>query len=188
MSEEAWAEYAAETEQTAPKVGDNIKAVLSDQIEQLDLADQEIERLEKALEEAKKHRTNLVEMVIPQTFADMGLDDDSVMKVNGKPVTIETHVFASPSKANKPKVYDWLEEHGHEGLIKRIVTVPFGRGKEEEEMAEAIVKAYQDHNATFERTVAPQTLRAFVKEELAKGTDIPMELFNVTTKRVAKVK
>lgn len=183
-----WEAFAAEQGDTPPEAGSNMKAVLEDQIKQLDMEDQEIARLEAALKEAKDRRTKLVEMVIPETFADMGLDDDSVIKVNGKGVTIKEHVFASPKAADKPKVYDWLEEHGHGGLIKRVVTVPFGRGKEEQEAAEKLVADYPDHNGVFERKVAPQTLRSFVTQELANGTDIPMELFNVTTKRVAQVK
>ncbi len=180
-----WEAYADEQDGKTPTMGDNAKAVLSSQISQLAMEDAEIERLEAELKAAKERRTKLVETVIPATFEDMGLDDESVMKVDGKGVTIQTVTYASPKAADREKVYDWLEEHGHGGLIKR--TGVFKTGRDNEKKFKAWIKSIKTYPGDFQRKVEPATLKAFVNEQLKAGTEIPMTLFGAYTKRVAKV-
>lgn len=179
-------EWAAEQGDVAPEPGANAKAVLEDQIRQLDVEDKEIERIEEELKAAKARRTKLVEQIIPQTFEDMGLDDDSVIKVDGKAVTIKTTIYASPKAADREQVYDWLEENGHGGLIKR--TGVFETGRDNEAKFRRWINSIKTYPGEFKRTVAPQTLKAFVSEQLDAGEDIPMELFGAYTRRVATVK
>jgi len=185
QSTQDWEAYADEQEATPPKMGNNTKAVLEDQIRQLKLEDEEIDRLEAELKTAKERRTKLVELTIPATFEDMGLDDDSVIKVDGKAVTIITSTFASPKAADREKVYDWLEEHGHGGLIKR--TGIFQTGRDNEKKFKSWIDSIKTYPGTFSRKVEPTTLKAFVNEQLKAGTEIPMDLFGAYTKRVAKV-
>lgn len=181
-----WEAYAEEQGDTAPTPGANAKAVLEDQIKQLNEEDEAIAKLEEDLKQAKARRVKLVENIIPETFADMGLDDDSVIKVDGKAVTIKTTVYASPKAENRGKVYDWLEENGHGGLIKR--TAIFKTGRDNEAKFRRWIKSITTYDGEFAKSVAPATLKAFVNEQLQAGTEIPMDLFGAYTRRIATVK
>lgn len=181
-----WEAFAEEQGDTAPTPGANAKAVLEDQIRQLDGEDKIIAQLEEDLKAAKARRVKLVENVIPETFADMGLDDDSVIKVDGKAVTIKTTVYASPKAADREKVYAWLEENGHGGIIKR--TAVFKTGRDNEKKFRRWIKSISTYDGEFLKSVAPATLKAFVNEQLQAGTEIPMELLGAYTRRIATVK
>ena len=45
----------------------------------------------------------------------------------------------------------------------------------------------QNRAANLERKVEPMTLQAFIKEHLAAGKDIPLDIFGVYRQRIAKV-
>lgn len=184
MSE--WGDYAAEAEARREPVGDNAKAVLDSQVTELWEIEKEIADLEEQLKKAKERHRKMAEHTIPATFEDMGLDDDSVIKVGGVQITIKQSVHASPKAANREDVYDWLERHGHGGLIKR--TGVFRTGRDNEKKFRRWIKSIKTYDGTFERKVEPATLRSFVKEQLAQGNEIPMDLFGAYTRRVATVK
>lgn len=177
----SWEKYAREQESIEP--GSNAKAVLEGQVHDLREAEKIVAFLEAELKEAKKKVRHIAEEVIPATLEDMGLEEVTVK--GGLKVKVKQLVYASPRKENREKVYDWLEEHGHGGLIKRhgIFTV----GRENEKKAKAWIKRIKSFPGRFERKVEPSTLSAFVRQELESGTEIPMDLFGAHPKRVAKV-
>lgn len=184
MSE--WETYAEERTEETPKIGDNMKAVLESQVRELWEAEQHVSELEDELKAAKSRVRNISEQQIPSTFEDMGLDDESTVSVGGVKVTIRQSVHASPKAEDRAAVYDWLEEHGHGGLIKR--TGIFKTGRDNEEKFKRWISSIKTYPGEFNRKVEPATLKAFVNEQLAAGVEIPMELFGAYTRRTAKVK
>lgn len=177
---DAWKGYEPPT----PQIGDNVKSVLEGQVKDLLAAEHEIVDLEVKLAEAKAKFTRLAEQVIPATMEDMGQTKASL--VSGVTVEVTRKVFASPPKAKREDMYDWLERNGHGGLIKRqgIFTV----GRDNEAKAKRWIKSIKSFPGRFERKVEPQTLRAFVSNALDEGLEIPMETFGAYTKRIAVVK
>ena len=92
------------------------------------------------------------------------------------------------SKANQEKAYDWLISNGHEGLIKNEVLLKFGR--EESEVVDETVSALQSRGLSpqVRQSVHPSTLKAFIKEQLTSGNDVPTEPFGIYIGSKATIK
>ena len=183
MSNDEWGDYANEQESKRAEIGDNSKSALTGLVTQLYEAEADVARLDDELKAAKKRVVNISEEQLPEMLQDMGLEEGTVE--GGLSIAIEEKVHASPKKDNREKVYDWLEEHGHGGLVKR--TGVFTVGRNEEKKFRRWLKSIKTYAGVFQRKVEPATLTKFVNDQLKAGTDIPMELFGAYTRRAAKV-
>lgn len=85
------------------------------------------------------------------------------------------------------KCFAWLRDHGYRDLIKRALSMEFGRG--EDKIAETTKAALRGLGLVVadKETVHPSTLKAFVKERLEAGDEFPTDLFKVHTGNVAKI-
>lgn len=183
---DVWEEWVEEQVPTREALGGNAKAVLSAQIKDLREAEKEVIRLDEELKKAKERVKNISEHVIPSTFEEMEIDDESKIVVDGFSVTIKQTIHATPKAARREEMYAWLEERGHGGLIKRKAIFDLGRMPAEE--AQEWIDGIEDQRGKFERKVEPMTLKSFVKDQIEEGTEIPMDLFGAYTRRVAEVK
>lgn len=139
--------------------------------------DTKIAEHELALSQLVGARRILSEENIPAAMAELGLQ--SVQLSNGDKVSVVKTLFASISADARPEAHAWLREHGHGDLIKTEVKANFGRGEEKKaaKAAEAIRKLGVDPSAN--ESVHPQTLKAWVREQMAVGAPIPSELFGI---------
>lgn len=148
-------------------------------------ADAEIDRADQVLKDAKEAARVLREETIPSAMQEMGLEE---VKLNtGQKISIKQEVYASIPAANKNQAYDWLNEHGFGGLIKVEVATQFAKG--EQESAVTLLKTLQNMGLqpTLDQNVHAQTLKAFLKEQLAQGTNIPLDLFGARPVWTAKI-
>lgn len=130
-----------------------------------------IERGEKVMTELKAQLQQLRTKTIPDLMTELGIDE---FKLNtGEKITIKP--FYTASVVNMTTFYEWLKEHGHEHILKVDVLVPVGKGQVEK--AEKIQKKILGSGITCNvvTTIHPQTLKAFVKERIEAGEDIPVE-------------
>lgn len=127
------------------------------------------------------------EVDLPQAMTEVGLSEFKL--VDGSAVAIETKTSASIPKARAAEAYAWLREHGHGDLIKRAVTVNFGRGEDElaAELLSFLSEELGEQPVKDAETVHAQTLGAFVRERLAEGDDLPGDLLGVFTLRRAVI-
>jgi len=97
----------------------------------------------------------------------------------GENITISEFYNAHISKANQEIAYKWLLDNGHQDLIKNEVLLKFGR--EETAVVDETVAALKARGLAPEirQSIHPSTLKAFVKERLTTGNDIPTEPFGV---------
>ena len=143
---------------------------------------------EDTLTKAKEHARALSEDAIPAALQELGLTE--IRLETGERISCKLDVYASIPVASRAQAYAWLEEHAFGGLIKTEVSTAFGKG--ELESATALYERLQAEGlqANLAQTVAPQTLKAWLREQLAAGTTVPMELFGArpiwTTKLVQK--
>ena len=81
--------------------------------------------------------------------------------------------------SRQDEAYNWLRMKGFGSLIKNNVTLTFG--KDEDKTATAIFEDLKSkgHNVIQKAKVEPQTLKAFAKEQIQNGQEIPMDLFGV---------
>ena len=136
---------------------------------------------------AKKEELRLTsEQELPDAMQAAGLTQ--IILSTGEKISIKEFYSAHISKANQEKAYQWLLSNGHEGLIKNEVLLKFGR--DESETVRETVSALQSRGLAPEirQSIHPSTLKAFVKEQLTTGNDIPTEPFGIYIGTKATIK
>lgn len=159
-------------------------AILSKML--LDAGDKK-EQAELRLKEAKENERRLREEAIPLLMFELEL---TMLKLNDG-TTIETSkdVFASITQSKKDAAFKWLEENKFSGLIKTQVEINFPRG--DHELAKKwhhFLKESKKLDVDLQESVHPQTLKAFVKEQINAGLPVPMDLFGVMVVDTTKIK
>ena len=152
---------------------------------QLKLAS-EVSELEADLKAKKEELRLTSEQELPDAMQQAGLTQITLS--SGEKISINEFYNAHISKANQEKAYEWLVTNGHEGLIKNEVLLKFGR--EETEVVDQTVSALQSRVLSPEvrQSVHPSTLKAFVKEQITNGNDIPTEPFGIYIGTKATIK
>jgi hypothetical protein len=176
-------------EDAAPTIGDNAGAALDHLVDRLAEADELVAISERELAEAKARAERIRSKDLPEAMDELGTSEWK-STTSGLKVVVEEKVLAAPKKEDRPTVISWLEEQGHSGLIKRELTVPFGRGEDQEEKAGALASQLEEQGLSpvFQKSVHTQTFAAWVREQLAEGIEIPLDLFGVRKIRRAKFK
>ena len=159
---------------------------ISQLVHALMLAEADVIAAEEELKRRKELARALREEDLPGVLSEHGVT--SLKMDDGTAITVSNEVYASIPAARKEEAFGWLEEHGFGGLIKTGVSVSLGRESIAEAAALAEDLAKRGYEPAIERDVHPQTLRAFLKEQLAAATDVPLELFGARPVTVAKVK
>lgn len=117
---------------------------------------------------------------LPEAMLSAGIESQRL--TGGYELALETETRANISKARKEAAFDWLEQNGHGDLIKHEVWMQFGRS--EEALAQQVIKylrqrKYAAGRLQDDRSVHASTLGAFVREQLAEGAALPMDLLGV---------
>ena len=149
-------------------------------------ADAAVSNAEQALKDAKETARLLREETIPSAMQEMGLEE--VKLSTGQKISVKQDVYASIPAANKDRAYEWLNENGFDGLIKLEVSSQFPRGAQDAafELYE-FVKDRGLGQPKIDQSVHAQTLKAFIKEQLSKGANIPLDLFGARPVWTAKI-
>ena len=143
---------------------------------QVELA-QELASLEEAVKAKKEEFRATSEQELAEAMQAAGLTE--LVLSTGEKITISEFYNAHISKVNQETAYNWLVSNGHAGLIKNEVSLKFAR--DQERIAEETVLALKARGLSPEvrQSVHPSTLKAFVKEQLTSGKDIPSEPFGI---------
>lgn len=149
-------------------------------------AEAEVKRIEAELNRAKEVLRDYAERQVPELMDQVGMA--SFKTASGLTIEVAEILRASIPVAVAQRSYAWLRENGHAALIKRIVTLSFG--KNEDEKADDLRSRLSAEGFEVEdkTSIHTQTLTAWVKEKLSKGEEIPLELFGVHRQRVSKIK
>lgn len=145
----------------------------------------EIEATERQLKDDKEAMRQIEREDLPLLMAEIGLSE--IKLEDGTVVAVKEEVDSGISEANRAAAHQWLIDNGYGGLIKTEVAVQFDRGAVEEATACAAALQAQYGAATVKAVVHPQTLKSFVKEQLAAGVAIPFDLFGIFPYSVAKI-
>ena len=146
----------------------------------------EVSQIEDMLK-AKKEQLRLVqEQELPDALSEVGLTQ--IVLSSGEKISLSEFYGAHISKANQQQAYQWLIENGHEGIIKNEVSLKFNRG--ESQIVDETVLALKSRGLSPEvkQSIHPSTLKAFVKEQLTTGNDIPTEPFGIYIGTKANIK
>ena len=185
---------------TAP-VSQNLGEV-STLAKQLSEVEKRIAELEFKLKEYKILRTKISEVDLPEIMQELNLKNFTLD--DGTKVTVTDFISASlPSgtailKARgaerealverKSAGLDWLRENGGADLVKNNVSVAFG--KNEDADCEKFVEQLNSQNLFYKRSteVHAGTLKAFIKESLSLGKNVPQDTFKIYNGRRADIK
>jgi hypothetical protein len=137
----------------------------------------EVSALEDKLKKKKEEELKLSENEIPNLMQKAGAA--SIKLTDGTAVEIKPYYGARIPASRTEEAFDWLRENNFADLIKNNVTLTFGRN--EDNMAKSLVDDLRNkgHNVKQAEKVEPMTLKAFVREQIEKGKDVPADLFGV---------
>lgn len=148
--------------------------------------EKEIEDLEAQLKEKKESLVQVAEKDLPEALAECGLAE--VKLLDGSKVSVKPYYQANPPKEKYDEAMAWLRDNGHGDLIKNDVTVSFGKGEDDRA---ADFKTFLSDNGTSysDKTgVHPMTFKAFVREQVETGQNLPFDLLGIYIGQKASIK
>ncbi len=181
-------DYSGEKVEGSPEIMQRLRGLVL-KMAQLELQEMDLETdLKSVQKELRSYREDLV----PGVMAEIG--SDLMRTEGGITVEIKEELRASMPKdgPKQAQVFAWLKSTGNDGLIKREITVQYGRDSVQwaEELTQKLEEWGVGDHATVsqEWNIHHQTLLAFLRGELKEGHNVPLELFNAITQRYAKIK
>lgn len=145
-----------------------------------------IANLEEQLKEHKKNESRIETEDMPELMKE--LDMKSFTLSDGTKIEVVEDLMCGITEENRDDAHAWLRKNKFGGIIKTLITQQYGAGEIEEatKNAEAI-KKLTGRAAMVLESIHANTLKAFLKEQRAKGTKIPAKLFGLFPFSKAKV-
>lgn len=151
------------------------------------LREQEIvETLELHLKQAQAALRQTQEIDLPNAMQQAGVSE--IKLPTGEKITIKDGITASVPKDRKQEVCQWLRLHGFGDIVSEDVSVSFGRGEEKQARETADRLRELGLQPALVTDVNTARLKALISEQLAKGKEVPLEMFGAVqwTKAVIK--
>jgi hypothetical protein len=167
-------------------VGDKDLKAVADLVRQQLVIERRIEDLEDELKRAQQNLAKISQEILPEALAEHGLSE--LKMEDGSKITVSQFIQAHISKEKQEDAFDWLREHNFDDLIKNVVSLEFGKGEDDHarDVMETLTnRGYWPQN---KQSVHPSTLKAFVKEQVEKGAEIPSDLFGIFIGKKAVIK
>ena len=145
----------------------------------------QITMVEEQLAKLKDAESLLSEQTIPNLMQQAGI---AMLKLaDGSSVEVKPFYAARIPSQKVEEAFQWLRDNGFGDLIKNNVTLTFGRS--EDNTAKALVDELRKkgHNVNQTEKVEPMTLKAFVKEQIQAGRNVPADLFGVYVANKTKI-
>jgi len=145
----------------------------------------QITMVEEQLAKLKDAESLLSEQTIPNLMQQAGI---AMLKLaDGSSVEVKPFYAARIPQAKVEEAFQWLRDNGFGDLIKNNVTLTFGRS--EDNVAKSLVDELKKkgHNVNQTEKVEPMTLKAFVKEQIQAGRNVPSDLFGVYVANKTKI-
>ena len=137
------------------------------------------------LDRIKARIVDLAERQIPELMDNLGVEQ--FRTTSGFEITVRKTIRASVPASRRDEAMQWLDDHGHGGIIKRNITVGFNRDQEGDASVLQDELSDRFENVKADRKVEPSTLRAFIADQLEAGAAVPLDLFGAWEQRVARV-
>jgi len=163
---------------------DSVKSI-SDKCNQFNTLKKQIEKDEESLSLLKQKARDMEERIIPEMMQEAGV---SLLKLSdGSTVEVKPFYAAKIPESRVEEAFSWLRGKGFEDIIKNTVTASFNRGQDNE--VSELIKVCEDHGFNYNKKekVEPMTLKAFVKEQVEGGKELPFDLFGVYIANKTKI-
>lgn len=157
-----------------------------------ELANEQLKReaivaeLEDALKFAKKDLSEISEDLLPSAMESADLL--SYITGDNIQVKIKEDISLSLKSGQPVQARAWLRKNEHGDLIKNIISVPFGKGQDEQ--AVKLAKLLKEKEYEFDQVedVNSGSVKAVLRRELEKGTDVPLDIFGANQYKMSIVK
>lgn len=136
-----------------------------------------VQELEDQLKDAKEMLRMTEREDLPMLMAELGISE--LKLEDGSVVKVVEEVDCRISDATRERALKWLADNGFGGLIKTQVVAVFGRGERDQALKAFEKLVDEPADVSLKEEVHPSTLKAFVKEQIAAGTALPLDAFNV---------
>jgi hypothetical protein len=156
----------------------------------------EMTELKEKLAKALSDHSKAMEYYASKVLVDL-LDEAEVDSVGlpeqGLDAVLQNFVHATLPKdpETRQAAISWLDKNGHGSMVRLNMQFSLPSGPEEYTAALALKAKLEkelDTEVALETTVPWNTLTAFVKEQLRKGSVIPLETLGAYVGRVVKLK
>ena len=150
---------------------------LTDKANKMAELEELIEEKQASLKATQKELKTLSEEEIPALLSEVGLSE--ITLTNGQKISTQAYYYGRITEHYQQESFEWLQNNGHGDIIKNVVSVSFGR--DEDVNAEKLLSDLQDdgYSTNGKKWVEPMTLKAFIREQVESGNDLPLETFNV---------
>jgi len=148
-------------------------------------SDASVDAAEANLKEAKERARILREETIPSAMQELGLEE--LRLDTGEKLSVKQDVYASIPKGHEDAAYSWLEVKGFGGLIKVEVKTQYAKGESDDALELYSELTARGLQAQYTQNVHAQTLKAFLREQIAAGMNVPLDLFGARPVWVAKI-
>ena len=168
-----------------PVTDDALKSVRSIAL-QMQNTQQKVSQLEEDLKREKESLRKLSDEDLPSKLQEIGivnfeLDDGSVVQV-------KENISAHIKEENRVAAYEWLRDHGLDDIIKNTVVCSFGREEDDKASDFFAFAKKEGFEPQQNSSIHPSTLKAFAKDRIAQGEEIPMDLFGIWVGQRATIK
>ena len=136
----------------------------------------ELEQMEVQVKLKQEELRYVSENLLPNAMLEAGGMSMFALD-SGEQIKIKKDLYCSVPKEGFPAVEEWLRARGFEGIIKHQIMMQFGKGEDDAAIRAAEILIEAGYSPTDSKTIHPQTLKAFIKEQLGQGVDIPLKTF-----------
>ena len=143
---------------------------------QMELEDAKI-KTEQMLKDINENLRAIADTALPDKMSECGLS--SFALDSGLTIKVKPYYSGKIKKEDEEACFSWLRNNDHGDLIKNIVSATFGSGEDSKARSARIMLEDQGYNTEQKESVHSMTLKAFIREQVEKGGEIPRDLFNV---------
>ena len=170
--------------------GDNLLAQIAATAVDQQKAELAVEACTEALKKAKEVLCKVSETTLPDLM-DKAEMSEFVTADGALHIKLGEKIRASIPKdpSLQKEAFDWLDDNGHDGLIKRQFAIEFSRDEEKwaNRFEGDLKRRKRQLMVKRKKSVHSGTLSSFVKEQLGEGVKLPMKAFGVFRQRFTKV-
>lgn len=145
-----------------------------------------VEELEENLKAWQAMLRQTQEVDLPNAMQQAGVSE--IKLPTGEKITIKDGITASVPKDRKAEVCQWLRLHGFGDIVSEDVSVSFGRGEEAKARETSTILRNLGLQPALVTDVNTARLKALITEQLAKGKEVPLEMFGAQTWTKAVIK
>ena len=158
---------------------------ITDACNEMKNLEKQIELDEEKLSLKKKRLKDFVERKVPELMQEAGVN--ALVLSDGSKVEVKPFYAARIPESRTQEAFSWLRDSGFEDLIKNTVTASFNRGQDNQ--VSELIKVCEQHGFNYNKKekVEPMTLKAFVKEQVEGGKELPFDLFGVYIANKTKI-